>query len=64
MRLQEEGTAVPSSTILDGCFALRVANTNQRTRDTDLELLARRTVELGRKLSAATASCLTTASTA
>lgn len=51
MRLQEQGIAVPSSTVIDGHFALRVANTNHRTRDEDLELLATETVRLGRELS-------------
>jgi len=53
MRLHEEGTAVPSSTTLDGQFALRVANTNHRSADSDFELLARRTVELGETLAGA-----------
>ena len=31
LRLQEEGIAAPSSTILNGRFTLRIANVNQRT---------------------------------
>ncbi|NKB88437.1 MAG: amino acid decarboxylase [Acidobacteria bacterium] len=50
MRLQEEGIAVPSSTRIDGSFALRVANTNHRTTFADLEHLAEETVRLGRSI--------------
>ena len=50
MRLQEQGIAVPSSTVIDGHFALRVANTNHRTRDEDLVLLATETARLGREV--------------
>ena len=35
--LQERGIAVPSSTVLDGQFAIRVAITNHRTRRSDIE---------------------------
>ena len=52
MRLQEDGIAAPSSTVLDGRFALRVANTNQRTRREDFDLLARETVRIGREVEA------------
>lgn len=48
MRLQEEGVAVPSSTVLDGRFVLRVANTNHRSRREDFDLLVEETVRLGR----------------
>lgn len=48
MRLQEEGIAVPSSTVLDGRFVLRVANTNHRSRREDFDRLVRETVRLGR----------------
>ncbi|HTL04961.1 MAG TPA: aminotransferase class I/II-fold pyridoxal phosphate-dependent enzyme [Gemmatimonadales bacterium] len=50
MRLQERGYAVPSGTLLRGRFAIRVAITNHRTVRADLDLLAARTVELGREL--------------
>ncbi len=50
MRLQEQGIAVPSSTRIDGRFALRIANTNHRSRDEDFELLATETVRLGHEL--------------
>jgi glutamate/tyrosine decarboxylase-like PLP-dependent enzyme len=47
VRLQEEGIAVPSSTTLQGKFAIRVAITNHRSRDEDFELLVRETVRIG-----------------
>lgn len=50
MRLQESGVAVPSGTVLDGRFALRVANTNQRSRRSDFDLLVRESVRLGREI--------------
>lgn len=50
VRLQESGVAVPSSTVLDGRYALRVAITNHRTRRRDLDLLAAEVVRLGREL--------------
>jgi len=50
--LQESGTAVPSSTILDGRFALRVCICNHRTRRDDLELLVREVLQRGRAIAA------------
>jgi aromatic-L-amino-acid decarboxylase len=50
LRLQEEGIASPSSTILNGKFTLRVANVNQRTRMEDMELLVREVIRLGREI--------------
>lgn len=47
VRLQEEGIASPSSTILNGKFTLRVANVNQRTRFEDMELLVEEIVRIG-----------------
>ncbi len=49
-RLHEQGTAVPTYTRLDGRFALRVANTNHRSRREDFELLAREVVRLGQEI--------------
>lgn len=46
-RLQESGVALPSHTVLDGKFAIRVANTNQRSRREDFDLLVRTVVKLG-----------------
>jgi len=39
--------ALPSHTVLDGRFAIRVANTNQRSRREDFDLLVRTVVEIG-----------------
>jgi len=50
LRLQEEGIASPSSTILNGKYTLRVANTNQRTRREDMELLVREVLRLGKQI--------------
>lgn len=50
MRLQERGHATPSSTVLDGRFALRVCLANHRTRDEDLRLLVEKCLELGAEL--------------
>ena len=49
-QLQEQGIAVPSSTRLNGRFALRVANVNHRTRREDLALLVDEVVTRGRAL--------------
>ena len=50
VRLQEDGIAVPSATVIRGTFSIRVAITNHRSRDEDFELLVRETVRLGREL--------------
>lgn len=39
LRIQESGIAVPSQTILDGKFAIRVCITNHRTKFEDLDIL-------------------------
>jgi aromatic-L-amino-acid decarboxylase len=44
--LQESGTAVLSSTLLDDKYALRVAITNHRSRLEDFDLLIRKILEL------------------
>jgi glutamate/tyrosine decarboxylase-like PLP-dependent enzyme len=49
-RLQESGVALPSHTMLDGRFAIRVANTNQRSRLEDFDLLVRTVVDIGDRL--------------
>lgn len=51
IQLQERGIAVPSSTRIDGRFAIRVANTNHRSRREDFEALAKAVVEIGRQMS-------------
>ncbi|HEX8706825.1 MAG TPA: pyridoxal-dependent decarboxylase [Pyrinomonadaceae bacterium] len=55
-RLQESGIAAPSSTVLDGSYALRVAITNHRSRREDFDLLVGKVLELGRELARETAS--------
>lgn len=52
LRMHESGLAVPSSTTLDGRYALRVAITNHRSRREDFDLLVRETLRLGRDLTA------------
>jgi glutamate/tyrosine decarboxylase-like PLP-dependent enzyme len=47
MRLQESGLAVPSGTMIGGRFAIRVANTNHRTRRDDLDLLVEAVQKIG-----------------
>jgi glutamate/tyrosine decarboxylase-like PLP-dependent enzyme len=47
--LQESGVAVPSNTILDGRYALRVAITNHRSRREDFDLLIEKTLEFARR---------------
>lgn len=51
LRLQETGTAAPSTTVIANKFAIRVANVNHRTRREDFELLVREVVKSGRELS-------------
>ena len=50
VRLQEEGIAVPSSTVLGGRFCVRAAITNHRTRRADLDLLVTASLRLGHQL--------------
>jgi aromatic-L-amino-acid decarboxylase len=49
-RLQESGAASPSSTILNGRFAIRVANINHRSRKEDFEFLVREVIRLGKDI--------------
>ena len=46
LRLQESGVAVPSHTVLNGRFAIRVAVTNHRSRREDFDLLVRSVAEI------------------
>lgn len=52
LRIQESGVAVPSSTVLDGRFALRCCFVNHRTRAADLGMLVEAVVLLGRAIAA------------
>jgi len=50
LRVQESGIAVPSHTVLEGRFALRVAITNHRTRQEDLDVFLEQVITLGDEL--------------
>jgi aromatic-L-amino-acid decarboxylase len=50
LRLQETGIAAPSSTVIGGKFAIRVAHTNHRSRREDFEILVREVVRLGQQI--------------
>ncbi|MBN1963767.1 MAG: amino acid decarboxylase [Anaerolineae bacterium] len=50
IRLHERGTAAPSYTTLNGCYALRMANVNQRSRRADFDVLVQEVLRLGRQL--------------
>jgi aromatic-L-amino-acid decarboxylase len=51
LELQEGGIAVPSSTILNGKFFLRVGHTNHRTRREDFDILVEAVLKIGNQLS-------------
>ena len=50
IRLHESGIAVPSYTVIDGKYALRVSVTNHRSRREDFDILVSAVVELGEDL--------------
>jgi aromatic-L-amino-acid decarboxylase len=50
IRIQERGIAVPSSTVLGGRFALRVAITNHRSRVEDFDLFLDAVLAVGAEL--------------
>ena len=50
LRMQEAGIAAPSSTIIDGKFAIRVAHTNHRSTCSDFALLVREVVRIGTEM--------------
>jgi aromatic-L-amino-acid decarboxylase len=50
MRMHETGVGAPSSTLLNGKYAIRVANTNHRTRRHHLDELVEGTIAIGDKL--------------
>ncbi len=52
IRVQERGIAVPSSTVLGGHFALRVAITNHRSRREDFDLFVDAVLGAGAELTA------------
>jgi hypothetical protein len=47
LRVQESGVAVPSSTVINKKFALRVAITNHRSRRADFDILVEAVVRIG-----------------
>jgi len=49
-QVQEKGIAVPSNTIINGNFAIRVAITNHRTKKEDLEVLINSILDIAEKL--------------
>ena len=51
LRLQEDGLAVPSSTVIEGRFAIRVAICNQRSRCEDFDFLVEQVQRLGAEIS-------------
>ena len=48
--LQERGIAAPSTTVVQGKLAIRVAITNHRSQDEDFRMLISATLEIGREL--------------
>jgi aromatic-L-amino-acid/L-tryptophan decarboxylase len=50
LRLQERGIAVPSSTMLAGRFAIRVAHVNHRSTLADIDAVVDAVVSIGREL--------------
>jgi aromatic-L-amino-acid decarboxylase len=53
IRVQESGVAIPSSTVLQGRFALRCANVNHRSRRSDFRLLIDAVLRIGNELRSA-----------
>lgn len=52
LRVQESGVAIPSSTVLRGVFAIRVAHMNHRTRKADFDLFLDAVLQIGDQLTA------------
>ncbi|WP_315819659.1 pyridoxal phosphate-dependent decarboxylase family protein [Paraflavitalea speifideaquila] len=50
MRLQEQGIAAPSYTLLNGKYAIRAAITNHRSRMDDFDILVEETLRIGKEL--------------
>ncbi len=47
LRVQESGAAVPSSTVLNGAYAIRACNVNHRTTRADLDALVQAVLDQG-----------------
>jgi aromatic-L-amino-acid/L-tryptophan decarboxylase len=52
LRMQEQGTALPTDTTVRNRHYLRAAIVNHRTRQEDLDLLVNETLRLGRAIEA------------
>lgn len=50
VRLQTEGIAVPSSTVINGNFAIRVAITNHRSVESDFDVLVEAVLKFGSEI--------------
>ena len=50
MRLQEHGIATPSCTTLQGHYVIRTCISNHRTKKSDLEILTRESVRIGKEI--------------
>jgi aromatic-L-amino-acid decarboxylase len=55
IELQESGAVAPSTTVLDGRLAIRVAIVNHRTGQREIDILIEKTVALGRAMEASAA---------
>jgi aromatic-L-amino-acid/L-tryptophan decarboxylase len=55
IELQESGDVAPSSTIIDGCLAIRVAIVNHRTSSREIDILVEKSVAIGRAMEASAA---------
>lgn len=47
LQLHEKGIAVPSYTMINGKYSIRVAITNHRSKNSDFEILVKKVVEIG-----------------
>ena len=50
LRVQESGIAVPSSTVIDGHFAIRFANVNHRAKTSDMDIVIDAILRIGREV--------------
>jgi aromatic-L-amino-acid/L-tryptophan decarboxylase len=50
MRLHEQGIAAPSYGLLNGCYAIRVANVNHRSKKEDFEALVNGVLAIGQTI--------------
>jgi aromatic-L-amino-acid/L-tryptophan decarboxylase len=53
LRVQEEGIAVPSGTMVSGRYAIRVANVNHRSRNEDFDVLVAAVARIGAEVARA-----------